>query len=70
MPLALSSGNVLWTVETARVDCAETDVAGLFSELLEHNTWTLDVKAKYPLFEMSAGLERRIQSIAYFSNNA
>ena len=47
MPLSLISGNVHWTVETARVDCAETDVAGLFSELKKDSTWPLNFKAKY-----------------------
>ena len=32
MPFPLGSENVLWTVETAGVDCAETNVGGLFSE--------------------------------------
>ena len=58
LPLSLNSGNVLWTVETAGVDCAETEVAGLFTEFREDSTWPLNFKAKYPLFEMSAGWEK------------
>jgi hypothetical protein len=46
LPLSLSSENVLWAVETAGVDGAETKVVSLFSELLKHNSWTLEFKAK------------------------
>jgi hypothetical protein len=42
----LSSENVLWTFETAGVDCAETNLAGVFSESLEHNRRALEIKAK------------------------
>jgi hypothetical protein len=46
LPLSLSSENVLWAVETAGVDCAETNVASLFSEFPKYNSWTLEFKAK------------------------